>query len=215
MKSFVVLTAFVAVASAATVNTPGLAVVCQPLQLTWSPEGSTGPYFLSLGVAGQPTAPALKQFPTQDGTSYTWPKVDLPVGTAFTVMLKDSNGQQAFSAPATVQSGSDTSCVNGDVMEGNASNSTSTSSVKASPGVAAVTSGTSSAPSSTGTSSVAAASNAATQSPKSAVASSSSSGAPAPSRSASVKSNAAARGAAPGAAVGILGLISVAALLAA
>ncbi|KAF8501709.1 hypothetical protein F5888DRAFT_1262779 [Russula emetica] len=119
MNPFVVLAVFIPAVSAFTVNTPMAPVICQPLQITWSSEGSSPPYYLSLIPAGQPSASALKQFPPQQGTSYTWEKVSLPVNTGFTVAMKDGNGQQVYSAPATVQEGNDSSCVNRDVKEGN------------------------------------------------------------------------------------------------
>lgn len=112
MNPFVLLTAFVTLASALTINTPASVVSCEPLKFTWAAEDSKGPFFLALFPAGQPGADALKQFPPQDGESYTWDKVDLPPNTSFTVGLKDSNGTQAFSAPATVRAGSNTNCPN-------------------------------------------------------------------------------------------------------
>ncbi|THH31455.1 hypothetical protein EUX98_g2750 [Antrodiella citrinella] len=82
---------------------------CQPILFTW--HGGVAPYFLSLIPAAQPSAPALKQFPTQNGTSFTW-LTDLPTGSTFTIALKDSTGATAFSDIETVNNSSDTSCLN-------------------------------------------------------------------------------------------------------
>ncbi|KAI0330228.1 hypothetical protein GY45DRAFT_1251267 [Cubamyces sp. BRFM 1775] len=75
-----------------------------PVQFTW--EGGSPPYYLSLVPGGQPAAPALKQFPVQNGNSMTW-VVDLPAGTSFSSSLRDSTGAQAFSDIQTVQDSSD------------------------------------------------------------------------------------------------------------
>jgi len=82
---------------------------CQPVLFTW--HGGQGPYFLSLLPAAQPSAPALKQFPQQTGTSFTW-LVDLPTGSTFTISLKDSTGATAFSDIETVNAGGDATCLN-------------------------------------------------------------------------------------------------------
>ncbi|KAI0314609.1 hypothetical protein OF83DRAFT_435277 [Amylostereum chailletii] len=97
-----------------TINTPPSVVECEPVQFAWN--GGSPPYYLSLVPDGQPAGPALKQFPKQSDTSYTWMD-DLPAGTAFNVALKDSTGVQAFSAPVTVQKGTDQSCLNTKVDE--------------------------------------------------------------------------------------------------
>ncbi|CAL1716517.1 unnamed protein product [Somion occarium] len=113
MKFFAVAAALVSVVPAMaqqlTINTATGIVQCQPIQFTWS--GGTPPYFLALIPAAQPAAPAIKQFPTQEGTSFTW-NVDLPSGSTFTVSLKDSSGATAFSDIETVNSGPDDSCLN-------------------------------------------------------------------------------------------------------
>ncbi|KAH9986242.1 hypothetical protein BJV77DRAFT_67243 [Russula vinacea] len=209
MNTFVILAVSIPLVSALTVNTPTAPVVCEPLQITWSPESSSPPYYLSLIPAGQPSASALKQFPPQEGTSYTWEKVTLPVGTGFTVSLKDGHGQQVYSAPATVQDGGDSSCVNHDVKEGKESSASgsATSSTSVSPGVAAVNPETSSG-------SMAATTNSATSSSyvsashKSEAAKSSSSASP----SQSVKANSVARDISSGVIAGIMiavGLTSI------
>jgi len=89
-------------------------IECDPILITWS--GGTPPYFLTLIPAGQPSAPAIKEFPTQQGTSYTW-IVDLPAGTAFATQIKDSTGLPAFSGNQQVEAGSSSSCVNTSVLE--------------------------------------------------------------------------------------------------
>jgi len=147
-----------------TVNTPPSVVQCQPTQLSWS--GGTGPYFLSFIPAGQPSAPAIKQFPTQTGNTFTW-VADLAAGTSFTISLKDSNGAQQFSDIVTVQSGPDSSCINTSVTEtgtggsaaptsGGSSATTTGGSAPSAGSTTSAKSGTSStgsAPASTGTSS--------------------------------------------------------------
>ncbi|EPQ54064.1 hypothetical protein GLOTRDRAFT_139471 [Gloeophyllum trabeum ATCC 11539] len=114
MKFFATAAALVALVPAVlglTVNTPTNVVACQPIQFTWA--DGTAPYFLSLVPGGQPSATAIQQFPTQQGTSFSWSQVTLAPNTAFTIVLKDSTGAQAFSDIVTVQSGSDLSCLNG------------------------------------------------------------------------------------------------------
>jgi len=117
MKSFAVaLLALLpaALAQQLTVSSPSSVVECEPVQLSWN--GGTAPYFLSLIPGGQASAPAIKQFPTQSGTSYTW-LADLPSGTTFTISLKDSSGSQQYSSIITIQNGTSTSCVNTSVQE--------------------------------------------------------------------------------------------------
>ncbi|KAI0250265.1 hypothetical protein BJV78DRAFT_601554 [Lactifluus subvellereus] len=218
MNPFVVLTAFVALAYGYSVNTPTSAVVCQPLQITWSTEGSSPPYYLSLIPAGQPYANALKQFPSQQGSSFTWEKVDLPPNTSFTVSLKDANGQQAYSAPTTVQGGSDTSCVNNEVMEGGSANAPDrTSPAKGYPGVAAAAqSETSSSSEAAAVSSptpknTAAAATSGPPSPKTEAAKMSG-GSVSPSQSPSVKASSAARST-PGTVLGIMNAVCLASVV--
>ncbi|KAH9002902.1 hypothetical protein EDB86DRAFT_3073402 [Lactarius hatsudake] len=219
MNPFVLLTAFIAMASALTVNTPASVVTCEPLKLTWDAAGSKSPFFLSIFPAGQPGVDALKQFPPQDGDNYTWGKVDLPPNTSFSVGLKDSDGNQAFSAPATVRAGSNTNCADTEVAEDKGVSSPSSSiSTTTEPGVAAAT------PSGGPTSSrapVAAAgpysstAPSVSNAPKTAAASPSSSSVP-PSQSPGVKANSAARDTSS-AVVGIMtvvGVMSVAVFLA-
>ncbi|TDL25470.1 hypothetical protein BD410DRAFT_784460 [Rickenella mellea] len=117
MKSFstlVALAAFVSQVYGLTVNTPTNVVECQPIQFTWS--DGTGPYFLSLLPGGQPSAAAIKQFPQQSGTSFTW-LVDLVANTQFTIALKDTSGTQAFSDIVTIQDGGNRTCENTAVQE--------------------------------------------------------------------------------------------------
>ncbi|KAI0671615.1 hypothetical protein C8Q78DRAFT_1078411 [Trametes maxima] len=63
--------------------------------------GGQAPYFLSLIPGGQPSAPAMEQFPPQNGTSMTW-VADLSAGTTFTISIRDASGQQAFSDVQTL-----------------------------------------------------------------------------------------------------------------
>ena len=55
----------------------------------------------SLLPSGQPSAPPLKDFGRQNGTSLTW-TVDQPAGAPLSFMLRDSTGSVAQSAPFTV-----------------------------------------------------------------------------------------------------------------
>ncbi|KII89930.1 hypothetical protein PLICRDRAFT_697750 [Plicaturopsis crispa FD-325 SS-3] len=162
MKSFAAAIALVALIPhvlGLTINTPVNVVECQPLQFTWT--GGTGPYFLSLVPGGQSMAAAIKQFPEQQGTSYTW-NVDLPQNTQFNIALKDSTGATAYSDVATVLAGS-TSCENTAVTEGasgaasgsataTSAGSSSTGSSKASGSTTASSSASSSSSSSNGAS---------------------------------------------------------------
>ncbi|KAG6374490.1 hypothetical protein JVT61DRAFT_4533 [Boletus reticuloceps] len=117
MKYITLATALAAVIPAAfglTINTPATVNQCEPTQFNWN--DGTAPFYLSLVPARQTTAPALKQFPTQTGNSYTW-TVDLGTGTSFTIALKDSTGATAYSDIVTVQAGISASCVNTTVSE--------------------------------------------------------------------------------------------------
>lgn len=97
----------VAVASALTVNTPASAVQCQPVSLGWG--DGTAPFYVSIIPGGQPSAAALQNLPTQDGTSYTW-MVDVPAGTSITVKVVDSTGDVNYSDQITIQQGTTTEC---------------------------------------------------------------------------------------------------------
>ncbi|OSD06310.1 hypothetical protein PYCCODRAFT_1431320 [Trametes coccinea BRFM310] len=91
------------------INTLTSATECQPVQFSW--QGGSPPYYLELVPGGQPMAPAIKQFPAQNGNVMTW-TVDLAAGTSFSSSLRDSSGTQAFSDIQTVQAGPDNSCMN-------------------------------------------------------------------------------------------------------
>ncbi|KAH9945239.1 uncharacterized protein BXZ73DRAFT_96230 [Epithele typhae] len=104
------LAAHVVLGQPLTVNTLSGAVQCEPVQFTWA--GGAPPYFLALNPAGQANAPALKQFPVQNGQSMTW-IVDMASGSSFSTVLKDSTGAQAFSDIVTIQPNSDDSCLHG------------------------------------------------------------------------------------------------------
>ncbi|OJA18174.1 hypothetical protein AZE42_05302 [Rhizopogon vesiculosus] len=160
---FAALVSVVPAAYALTVNTPANVVECQPTMFTWS--GGQEPYYLTLIPGGQSTAAAIKSFPTQTGTSYTW-NVDLQANTLFTIALKDSTGATAYSDIVTIEPGSIT-CVNTSVDEGGASTGTATgattaggatSAAASASGTTSKASGTSSGSASTATSSGAASS---------------------------------------------------------
>ncbi|KAG8740756.1 hypothetical protein FRC12_015884 [Ceratobasidium sp. 428] len=95
-----------------TINTPASVVQCQPVQLSWS--GGTAPYFPSIIPGSQPGAAALKEFPSQQGTSLTW-KCDLQQGTQITMQVRDSTGAVQYSSAVPIQNSSDSSCVNSNV----------------------------------------------------------------------------------------------------
>ncbi|ELU40737.1 hypothetical protein AG1IA_05246 [Rhizoctonia solani AG-1 IA] len=77
-----VLAGAAAAQSTMTVATPPSVVQCQPVQLSWS--GGTAPYFPSIIPGQQAGSPALKEFPSQTGTSLTW-TVDLIASTYITL----------------------------------------------------------------------------------------------------------------------------------
>ncbi|RPD61075.1 hypothetical protein L226DRAFT_570810 [Lentinus tigrinus ALCF2SS1-7] len=106
------------------INTLSSPVECEPVQFSW--QGGAPPYYLSLIPAGQPSAPAMKQFPVQNGNSMTW-TVDMPSGSTFSTSLKDSTGKQAYSDIQKVQSGPDSSCLNQTNSETMSSTATTTS----------------------------------------------------------------------------------------
>ncbi|KAF9459582.1 hypothetical protein BDZ94DRAFT_1324652 [Collybia nuda] len=89
-------------------NTPSNVVVCEPILLTWS--GGEAPYFLVVEPANKPNGPALRDLGTQTGTQFTW-IVDIAAGTAISLSLRDSTGAILQSAPFTINSGPDTSCL--------------------------------------------------------------------------------------------------------
>lgn len=217
MKSFAAAAALLAVAPFAMgqqmqINSLSGVVECEPILISWT--GGTPPYYLSFIPAGQPSAPAIKQFPPQQGTSYTW-VVDLPSGTSFTSELKDASGQPVYSGTQTVEAGSNSDCVNTSVME----SGTATGAGATTPGAAAANptssatqpAGASSAGASTtgATSHATAASSAASGSHSGTVASLAASGS---SATPSATQNAAVRGSSVGVfgLTGILGLIGAA-----
>ncbi|QRV75136.1 hypothetical protein RhiJN_03151 [Ceratobasidium sp. AG-Ba] len=108
----VALAGFAAAQSTMTVATPASVVQCQPVQLSWS--GGTAPYFPSIIPGQQAGAPALKEFPSQTGTSLTW-TVDLIANTYITIQVRDSTGSVQYSSAVSIQNSSDASCVNGSV----------------------------------------------------------------------------------------------------
>ncbi|KAF9790865.1 hypothetical protein BJ322DRAFT_414347 [Thelephora terrestris] len=92
------------------VNTPASAVECQPLLVTWDPQGSAGPFFLSVVPGTSPSSPALFSWSNLTGTSFTWVVAE-PSGTSLGLLLRDQTGNTSQSAPFTVQAGSAT-CLN-------------------------------------------------------------------------------------------------------
>ena len=144
MKTFAAAFALVSVLPgifALTVNTPSGVVACQPIKIEWT--DGTAPFFLSIIPAGQPSAPAIKSFPTQQGNSFTW-NVDLPPNTGISISLKDSTGTQAYSDTINIQ-GSDASCANTSVSVSGVGGATGASSPAPTTGGAAPTTGNTSA----------------------------------------------------------------------
>ncbi|CAE6463915.1 unnamed protein product [Rhizoctonia solani] len=98
--------------STMTVATPASVVQCQPVALSWS--GGTAPYFPSIIPGQQAGAAALKEFPSQTGTTLTW-TVDLIANTYITIQVRDSTGSVQYSSAVSIQNSADSSCVNGNV----------------------------------------------------------------------------------------------------
>jgi len=187
------------------INTPTGVVQCQPAQLSWT--GGTAPFFLSFIPAGQPSAPAIKQFPNQNGNSFTW-TADLASGSSFSISLKDSSGNQAFSDIVNVQSGPDSSCINTSITEGGTGGAAApTSGGGSSSGAPASTTG---APASSGGSS-SGGSSAASSKPASGSSSASATGSAAASATTSAKPNAASNNKGNALVVaGVMGLVGAA-----
>ncbi|KAF5359284.1 hypothetical protein D9756_003378 [Leucocoprinus leucothites] len=91
------------------INTPPSLVGCEPVKLDWSADAGTPPYYLSVVPGGQPSAAALKTFPTMQDTSITW-LVDIQAGVSVTIALKDNTGATAYTSNLMIQSGPDRSC---------------------------------------------------------------------------------------------------------
>ncbi|RXW21724.1 hypothetical protein EST38_g4123 [Candolleomyces aberdarensis] len=170
-----------------TINTPLSVVVCQPVQFTWT--GGTGPFFL-------PGAAAIVDFGRQDASPFTWNPANLPVGTSFFLQLRDSTGQVGQSGTATIQTGSDTSCVG---------QTTSTTSTATTGGT--TTTGTTPGATTTGTTSPAA-----TTSPRGTTGTTSPAGSTTGTASGASQTNGAAKFASSGA-LGLAGVAAIAALL--
>jgi len=94
----------VSTANALVVNTPTNAVQCQPLLITWDPQGSAGPFFLSVHPGDTPSAPALFSWDNLTGTSFTW-VVTVAAGQNLGLLLRDNTGATSQSAPFPVQVG--------------------------------------------------------------------------------------------------------------
>ncbi|CAL1716395.1 unnamed protein product [Somion occarium] len=82
---------------------------------------------------GQPGAQPLEQFTNLEGNSFTW-STDQPAGTSIGLTIRDSTGATGSSAPFTINSGSDTSCLNASGSSSAGASSTSSSSDSASAG---------------------------------------------------------------------------------
>ncbi|KAH8994943.1 hypothetical protein EDB92DRAFT_1943639 [Lactarius akahatsu] len=114
-----------------------------------------------------PDDPALADFGTQQGTSFTWTAVNFPAGTSLDITLRDSAGLISQTAPFTVQTSTNTACLN--------ASASSSSGGSTSPTPASTTTATGSTPSvSTPTTSATTPTASATTKPSSSPASSSS-----------------------------------------
>ncbi|CAE7194916.1 unnamed protein product [Rhizoctonia solani] len=134
-----VLAGAAAAQSTMTVATPASVVQCQPVALSWS--GGTAPYFPSIIPGQQAGAAALKEFPSQTGTSLTW-TVDLIANTYITIQVRDSTGTVQYSSAVSIQNSADSSCVNASVSatpSGGAGGSTATPTGGASSAAASAT----------------------------------------------------------------------------
>lgn len=134
MKTFATVFALVALVPGIlglTINTPSNIVACQPILLNWS--DGTGPYYLSILPGGQPSAPAIKTFPTQTGTSLTW-NVDIAANTGITIQIKDSTGATEYSDTVNVQGSSGTTCPTSSGAASGSSGATQSSSAATSSG---------------------------------------------------------------------------------
>ncbi|CAE6410763.1 unnamed protein product [Rhizoctonia solani] len=118
-----VLAGAAAAQSTMTVATPASVVQCQPVALSWS--GGTAPYFPSIIPGQQAGAAALKEFPSQTGTSLTW-TVDLIANTYITIQVRDSTGTVQYSSAVSIQNSADSSCVNSNVSATASGGSTAT-----------------------------------------------------------------------------------------
>ncbi|CAE6384924.1 unnamed protein product [Rhizoctonia solani] len=106
---FLALTALIlGVQADPTINTPASLVQCQPALITWSAVNS--PIWLSIIPGGNPGATPIADFGKLSGTSFTW-IVDIPHGTSVTCQLRDAAGAVAYSAPLTIQTSPDSSCI--------------------------------------------------------------------------------------------------------
>ncbi|TFY77918.1 hypothetical protein EWM64_g6098 [Hericium alpestre] len=160
MKTFTVIAALAAVVPAVvgqqlTVNTPANVVQCEPVQITWS--STTPPYYLSFVPANQPTAPAIKQFPPQQETSYTW-LVDLQANTNFCINTSVNEGPtgssgSSDSSPSNTSGGS--SPTSGSNPTSGGSSASKSSSASASPSASPTASGNSNSAARVGSSSTA------------------------------------------------------------
>ncbi|RDX57309.1 hypothetical protein OH76DRAFT_1459876 [Lentinus brumalis] len=154
MKSFsasLVTVALLAVGAAAQnfqINTPNPPTQCVPTQFTWS--GGTPPFFLVINPGGQPGAAALQQYPNLQSSPFTWSS-NITAGTSISLSLTDSTGANALSAPVTILSGPDSSCLNGGAPASSGSAPTSGSTSAAGTGTTSAGT-TSAAGTSTGTS---------------------------------------------------------------
>ncbi|KAH8104257.1 hypothetical protein DFH11DRAFT_163642 [Phellopilus nigrolimitatus] len=90
------------------INTPTNVVQCEPALLTW--QGGVSPYFLVVLPGGELSATPLEDLGEKEGTSLSW-LVNIAAGTSVGLKLSDSTGAVAQSAPFTIQSSSDASCL--------------------------------------------------------------------------------------------------------
>jgi len=107
---FATLNGVPVLAGALTIDTPLNVVQCQPIQLTF--EGGQEPYFLTVHDGHNADGPALEDFGQLEASPFTWEKVNFASGTLLDLLIRDTNGLLAQSAPFLVNPGPDASCLN-------------------------------------------------------------------------------------------------------
>ncbi|RPD60069.1 hypothetical protein L226DRAFT_560454 [Lentinus tigrinus ALCF2SS1-7] len=131
------------------INTPNPPTQCVPTQFTWT--GGTAPYFLVINPGGVTGAAALQQYSGLTGTSFTW-STNITAGTSIGLALTDATGTTVQSAPVTIQSGPDNSCLTGETSATGTSTGTgSTSAATSATGTTSAGTGTTSAAGTSGT----------------------------------------------------------------
>ncbi|KAG8738598.1 hypothetical protein FRC10_006669 [Ceratobasidium sp. 414] len=106
--SLLAFVAYVAAQADPSISTPAAVVQCQPAQISFT--ASHTPVFISIIPGGQPSATPLEDLGQQSASPFTW-IANIAEGTSITFQIRDSTGAVAYSAPVTIQNGSDSSCI--------------------------------------------------------------------------------------------------------